>query len=139
MHQDCAYNRALALYDYLGFATSIICSQDPDHWENPTAFQPERFLENTDSSSLYLCICVCVFVIVYLYLCICICVFEGSLRKPIVGPGGLSRRSALCLTDLEGGSVLESRWPKTLFVYSLPLWSSTSGVGNLFILSACNL
>ena len=75
----------------------------------------------------------------YLCLCICICVFEGSLRKPIVGPGGLSRRSALCLTDLGGGSVLESRWPKTLFVYSLPLWSSTSGVGNPFILSACNL
>ena len=55
---------------------------------------------------------------------------RGSWRRRTAGPGSSSRRSASSPTALAGGSVLASLWPRTPFAYSLPPWSSTSGIAN---------
>jgi len=37
--------------DTIAMINLVSYMQDPDHWENPTAFLPERFLEKTDNGA----------------------------------------------------------------------------------------
>ena len=39
------------IYFKVRFSQPFLFPQDPDHWEKPTTFLPERFLEKTDSGT----------------------------------------------------------------------------------------